>query len=249
MGNVTQLAVPVLGDFCAIYVLPTPDAKFPAVQFTHRDPDVVEHLRRLVETYGSGGGADTIVARVMRTAQPVFVQRVDDENIERFDIPAEVREVVRRFGFSSVMTVPLIKNRRIVGVLQFVNTEGSRSYTQADLALAMAIASRVASTLENRRLAEQQREIAMTLQASLLPSMLPEIPGVDVAVRYWAAGEGTAVGGDSTTCSGSTSGGGPPSSATSAAPGLRLPRSPASRGTRFARRRGTTPPPTRYLPS
>src|SRR5262249_51166734 len=35
-----------------------------------------------------------------------------------------------------------------------------------------------------------------TLQASLLPAMLPEIPRVDIAVRYWAAGEGTSVGGD-----------------------------------------------------
>ena len=32
--------------------------------------------------------------------------------------------------------------------------------------------------------------IATTLQASLLPRRLPTIPGVDVAVRYWAAGEG-----------------------------------------------------------
>ena len=38
--------------------------------------------------------------------------------------------------------------------------------------------------------------IATTLQASLLPDSLPEIPGFDVAVRYWAAGEGTEVGGD-----------------------------------------------------
>ena len=34
------------------------------------------------------------------------------------------------------------------------------------------------------------------LQAGLLPLRLPEIPGVDVAVRYWAAGLLTEVGGD-----------------------------------------------------
>jgi serine phosphatase RsbU (regulator of sigma subunit) len=38
--------------------------------------------------------------------------------------------------------------------------------------------------------------IATTLQASLLPAKLPEIAGVDIAVRYWATGEGTVVGGD-----------------------------------------------------
>jgi serine phosphatase RsbU (regulator of sigma subunit) len=56
--------------------------------------------------------------------------------------------------------------------------------------------SRIASTLENRRLAEEQRTIAMTLQASLLPDTLPTIPGLHSAVRYWAAGEANTVGGD-----------------------------------------------------
>ncbi|MEI2652574.1 MAG: SpoIIE family protein phosphatase [Microthrixaceae bacterium] len=38
--------------------------------------------------------------------------------------------------------------------------------------------------------------IARTLQASLLPESLPRVDGVDLAVRYWATGEGTEVGGD-----------------------------------------------------
>jgi serine phosphatase RsbU (regulator of sigma subunit) len=92
--------------------------------------------------------------------------------------------------------VPLVKAGRVIGALQLVNTETSRVYTSDDLALAEAVASRIASTLENRRLNEQQRMIAVTLQASLLPATLPSIPRLDVAVRYWAAGENTTVGGD-----------------------------------------------------
>jgi serine phosphatase RsbU (regulator of sigma subunit) len=38
--------------------------------------------------------------------------------------------------------------------------------------------------------------VAQTLQASLLPAALPDIPGVDVAAEYLAAGEGMEVGGD-----------------------------------------------------
>jgi serine phosphatase RsbU (regulator of sigma subunit) len=45
-------------------------------------------------------------------------------------------------------------------------------------------------------LTEHQRVIATTLQASLLPDSLPAVPGLEIAVRYWAAGEGTEVGGD-----------------------------------------------------
>jgi serine phosphatase RsbU (regulator of sigma subunit) len=46
------------------------------------------------------------------------------------------------------------------------------------------------------RLHDKQRSIASALQAGLLAQALPQIPGVDIAVRYWAAGEGIEVGGD-----------------------------------------------------
>jgi serine phosphatase RsbU (regulator of sigma subunit) len=90
----------------------------------------------------------------------------------------------------------MVKRGRTVGGLSFITTTGSRSFTEQDVALARVVAGRVASSLENRRLSDQQRTIAATLQASLLPGELPEVPGLDVAVRYWAAGEATVVGGD-----------------------------------------------------
>jgi len=92
--------------------------------------------------------------------------------------------------------VPLRKRGRIVGALQLVMTESRRLYTEEDFTLAEAIAARVASTLENRRLSHQQREIASALQASLLPDELPAIPGIEMAVRYWANGDAVEVGGD-----------------------------------------------------
>ncbi len=50
--------------------------------------------------------------------------------------------------------------------------------------------------IDNARLEERERQIATTLQRSLLPPSLPDIPGVDAAARYRAGGEGTVVGGD-----------------------------------------------------
>lgn len=42
----------------------------------------------------------------------------------------------------------------------------------------------------------RSRELAATLQQSLLPPRLPEIPGIEVAARFRAGGEGVDVGGD-----------------------------------------------------
>jgi serine phosphatase RsbU (regulator of sigma subunit) len=96
----------------------------------------------------------------------------------------------------SAIAVPLVKRGRVLGAMQFVYSRSSRAYTEADLVLAHAVAARIAATITNLRLMEHQRVIATTLQASLLPASLPEIPGLELAVRYWAAGEGTEVGGD-----------------------------------------------------
>jgi serine phosphatase RsbU (regulator of sigma subunit) len=96
----------------------------------------------------------------------------------------------------SSISVPIIKRGRILGGLQLIMSKSSRRYTDDDLLLAEAVAARIAASLDNLRLAEAQRSIASTLQASLLPDQLPDIVGVDVAVRYWANGDGVEVGGD-----------------------------------------------------
>jgi serine phosphatase RsbU (regulator of sigma subunit) len=49
---------------------------------------------------------------------------------------------------------------------------------------------------ENERLFTEQRDIAVTLQRSLLPPRPPTIPGVETAARYEAGVQGTEVGGD-----------------------------------------------------
>jgi hypothetical protein len=50
--------------------------------------------------------------------------------------------------------------------------------------------------LENAQLFREQRSVAQTLQHSLLPDRLPEIDGLQVAVRYAPGAEGFDIGGD-----------------------------------------------------
>jgi integral membrane sensor domain MASE1 len=49
---------------------------------------------------------------------------------------------------------------------------------------------------ERRRAEEKVEEIASALQESLLPSRLPEVPGVELAARFRPVGDGHRVGGD-----------------------------------------------------
>jgi len=58
------------------------------------------------------------------------------------------------------------------------------------------LALMASAAVENAQRYAREREIADTLQRSLLPPAIPEIPGLQTAVRFWSAGEGMQVGGD-----------------------------------------------------
>jgi serine phosphatase RsbU (regulator of sigma subunit) len=58
------------------------------------------------------------------------------------------------------------------------------------------LAQAVAAAVEAQRSYDEEHRIAVTLQRSLLQSKLPDVPGVELAVRYEPAGAQTEVGGD-----------------------------------------------------
>lgn len=195
MRRVARTAVPRLGDWCVLYVLP-PGAVVPEVEVAHVDPAMEQRVHEVRARFPFDPDAPSGVAAVLRTGESQHIPEVDDEVLARSGVSEEAAEVVRELGLRSSIIVPLRKRNVVLGALQLVTARTSRAYDADDLALAESVAIRIASSLENLRLHDQQREIALTLQKSLLPAVLPAVPGVELAVRYWAAGEGTEVGGD-----------------------------------------------------
>jgi serine phosphatase RsbU (regulator of sigma subunit)/anti-sigma regulatory factor (Ser/Thr protein kinase) len=90
---------------------------------------------------------------------------------------------------------PLLARGRSLGVLVMGRPGGGALGSQA-LAVAEDLTRRVALALDNARLYSGQLQASHALQRSLLPPQLPEVPGLDVAAGYQAAGEGDEVGGD-----------------------------------------------------
>ena len=65
-----------------------------------------------------------------------------------------------------------------------------------DLAFAREVTRRIARAMENARLYRDRDRVAKTLQASLFPPELPDVPGMDVASLFLPAIAGYEVGGD-----------------------------------------------------
>jgi serine phosphatase RsbU (regulator of sigma subunit)/anti-sigma regulatory factor (Ser/Thr protein kinase) len=121
---------------------------------------------------------------------------IDSALLEAAALDEEQVQLVRDLQMNSVMVVPMRARGRTLGAITFVGAESGRTYHENDLELAEELARRAAMAVDNARLYTELSGIADTLQAELLPTEIPDIPGIDVAVRYRAAGELNRVGGD-----------------------------------------------------
>jgi serine phosphatase RsbU (regulator of sigma subunit) len=200
MQSVAAAAVPKLGDWCALHFLPVAGEP-PLVAVGHANPDKVTWAHELVERYPFDPDAPSGTAAVIRTGEAEFIPEFNEQLVEQLLDESsidteEARRIMDALDLTSVITVPLESKRGVLGAMQFVSAESKRHYDESDLTLAQAAAGRIADALDNMWLTDQQRHIAATLQAALLPPELPDVPGVDIAVRYWPAGAAVEVGGD-----------------------------------------------------
>jgi PAS domain S-box-containing protein len=194
LGAVARLAVPEIADWCAVDLV-TPDG-LARVAVAHVDPERVELARRLQDRYPPDPSRDVGVWAVLRSGRAQLFHEIPDELLESAAQDAAHLELLRSVGLRSAMIAPMTLRDRVLGALTFVSAESGRRYDDHDLALAEDLSLRAAAAVENARLYQARSAIAHTLQASLLPPVLPELPGIEIAAEYRPAGEGFEVGGD-----------------------------------------------------
>jgi serine phosphatase RsbU (regulator of sigma subunit)/anti-sigma regulatory factor (Ser/Thr protein kinase) len=121
--------------------------------------------------------------RIAAQRRPITVDDVDH---------AEIRNpILREKGIKSLVGVPLLIEGRVLGVLHVGSLVG-RQFNEDDVALLQLAADRAALGIEHAQLTHE-RQVAGTLQRSLMPAELPMVPGLGLAGRYMPAAE---VGGD-----------------------------------------------------
>jgi PAS domain S-box-containing protein len=192
--HVARLSVPFLGDICIIDV--ADGIAMRRVAAVHADPSRQHLVDQLEQRYAPDSRGSHPAASVVRGGTSELEPDVTDEFLRATTRDAAHYEIVRTLGFASYMCVPLAARGRMLGALTLVSSGSGRRFTRDDLARAEEFGRRAALVLDNARLYSERDHVARALQVSLLPPSLPEIPGVRVAARYVAAGEGNEVGGD-----------------------------------------------------
>ena len=194
LRTVARLAVPAVADWCAVDLAAGDGIERVAV--AHVDPARLELAHEMQQRYPPDPRTDEGVYGVLRHGRSELYREIPDEMLEQVARDPEHLEILRSVGLRSAMLAPMTVRDRVVGVISFVSAESGRRFDEHDLALAEDLALRAAAAVENARLYGTASAISATLQSSLLPPVLPDLPGMEIAAAYHPAGSGLEVGGD-----------------------------------------------------
>ncbi|MEV4055266.1 GAF domain-containing SpoIIE family protein phosphatase [Amycolatopsis sp. NPDC049688] len=142
---------------------------------------IEEEVHQGVRVPVGSGFAGTVALR----RAPVILDHVDETTV--------VNSLLWERGLHSMLGVPMIAGSELVGVLH-VGSVAPRQFGEADVATMQLLAERLALVIQVEAL-EENRTATMALQRSLLPSTLPEVPGLAFGARYVPGAE-TGLGGD-----------------------------------------------------
>ncbi|MFF7266352.1 SpoIIE family protein phosphatase [Streptomyces sp. NPDC008159] len=205
--ELADVAIPRLADFVTVDLLPAieggddPRAGSPPGPVMLRrvayqsvlegSPEVVVE-RDTVAAYPD----DSTAARCLTTGRPL-IENLTVSAVDRVASQAPDRaERMRRYGFHSVLAVPMRARGITLGVATFSRHRRPEPFEQDDLLLGEEITARAAVCIDNARRYTRERRTSLTLQSSLLPQRLPPQAAVDVASRYLPASTQAGVGGD-----------------------------------------------------
>jgi len=191
LSRLVRLAVPVLGDLCAIDLVQNKDELHRAA-CAHVDTTKEALVYEIRARHGFNPTAAQGVPAVIRTRRPVLVARATEADLEAVSRNAEQLALFRQLGQKSWIIVPLVARERLLGAMTLAITESSRRYGQADLSLATAVASQAAAVIENARLAREADEARAAAEAAIrakdefLSTLSHELRNPLNAVHGWA---------------------------------------------------------------
>jgi signal transduction histidine kinase/GAF domain-containing protein len=185
LRQLAQLAVPGLADWCSIDMVGE-HGEIERLAVAHQDPAKVEWALELQERHPPDPDSPHGVPQVIRTGEPEFLPELPQELLEEaIGDDEELRRIVDELGLRSSICVPLVARGRVVGALTLIAAESHPPYTRADLELAMELARRAGTAVDNARLyrtAEAGANAAQALDHVADGVVLLDLDGV---VRHW----------------------------------------------------------------
>ncbi|WP_250446601.1 SpoIIE family protein phosphatase, partial [Actinotalea sp. C106] len=205
VGRLAQLVVPTLAAWCIVSLVeqdrPGPEwRRLKDLGSWHEDPARRVQVERYAALRLGALRGPSFVAQTLASGEPTVSREGAAEAIAAMLEPGEAHDLLLELAPEDVVVLPLRAQGRTLGLLSLYGVAGRAGFAQVGeaephLGTALDVASRAALALDNARLYTQQRQVAETLQRSLLTEP-PQVDGLEIAVRYQPAAEAARVGGD-----------------------------------------------------
>jgi PAS domain S-box-containing protein len=169
LRTVVEKSLEALGDLCAILQLDEEGRTLRPAAVVHRDPRLAAMVEKLFAEHPERVG-EGLAGKVVATAEPLFLQRVNREVLQAQMIAGHER-LIEELDLRSLMVVPLRLGSVALGAMYHARSMENRGFTLRDLRFAQDLADRLSLALENARLFAETEEKARELEnASRLKS-------------------------------------------------------------------------------
>ncbi|WP_224363773.1 sensor histidine kinase [Hyalangium versicolor] len=200
LRSLAYLAVPTLGDWCAVDVA-TDEGAVRRVATVHLEAERLAQGEAFQAKYPVTLEDPHGIGKVLRTGISQYVLEVSDELLDQSLSDPERRHDVRELGVKSIIIVPLSSRGRTLAALSLIYADSNRRYTQADVQLAEDLARRAATSLDNGLLYKEAQEAIQARDSFLsvashelntpLTSLSLNIQALQRALQQASAGSST----------------------------------------------------------
>ena len=151
LETIAKLAVGELAEWCAVDLVQDGGSVRQAV-VAHVDEAKIEWAKELNKRYPPDYDGPTGAGHVIRTGEPEIYPEISDEMLVAAARDEQHLAITRELQIKSAIIVPMTARGHTLGALTLISTQRGRRYDDADLALALQLATRAALAIDNARL-------------------------------------------------------------------------------------------------
>jgi GAF domain-containing protein/anti-sigma regulatory factor (Ser/Thr protein kinase) len=192
LATALRLLVPILAQCAAIHLIDE-SGRAHRTSVCHPDADLQCALEGLLEHVSDARGLPPGAGAALEFRRAVSWPALDAAVLDEHAGDDGHRALLARLPLTHGVIVPLSAHGRIFGTVTMLR---AAPFGDLDETLAGDIARRIGVAVDNAMTYQRDREVAITLQRSLLPTVPTELPGMTLSCCYLAGAAGTEVGGD-----------------------------------------------------
>lgn len=149
--SVAEIIVPVLGDWCFIYI-PEGNGYSEGIEIEHQDPEKRDLAYKIYKQYPPDLKSSHGITKALKTGKPELYEEITDSLLQRAARSQIHLKLLKTLNLKSLLIVPLKTKHKTLGVISCAMSESGRRYTEDHLLLLESLGRRIASAIDKARL-------------------------------------------------------------------------------------------------